>query len=396
MFEPRCFANSGCPNGNYYLHNCRDTGTSLRVLILIDKKRRHLFRVRNLMLTQPGQTASLKALTTDCTGTLIAKEDTISILRCGSKWETWPPQSSSSKILGHTSWVSSDLVLTCKARYAAKRVLEVADNQHLPDTSKGQKELNILIPTTRVEKVDDEPSHGDVPGTAAHSMRTQDAVPDEIEIIPEGSRSRSASNLSSRNASRDASREGTPIPKTIVEKIDPQTPSHGEIPGTMAYALRQADAEPDVIVTAPETSRMDLEGTRSPCITSRERLTGSGSPTSARNRSPSHEIQSPKSIAVDLQAMVDRARGLARCLDEASEKHLVKSDDEEGFGDDFDDFEEGGGEQDFETFDDSSSPAATTWPSSSAKTYIMPHEHVSPHAPVSITPKIVIKKQGVT
>jgi len=94
--------------------------------------------------------------------------------------------------------------------------------------------------------------------------------------------------------------------------------------------------------------------------------------------------------------MVDRARGLARCLDEASEKHLVKSDDEEGFGDDFDDFEEGGGEQDFETFDDSSSPAATTWPSSSAKTYIMPHEHVSPHAPVSITPKIVIKKQGVT
>ena len=41
------------------------------------------------------------------------------------------------------------------------------------------------VPITRVELVDDEPSHGDVPGTAAHDVRKQDAVPDEMELVPE-------------------------------------------------------------------------------------------------------------------------------------------------------------------------------------------------------------------
>lgn len=133
-------------------------------------------------------------------------------------------------------------------------------DEHFVDTSGGQEKIHTPIPITRVEKVDDKPSHGDVPGTAAHSVRTQDAVPDEIEIIPEGSRSRSASILGSRTPSRNASQDGARIPKTIVEKIDPQTPSSGEVPGTLAYALHKADAEPDVIVMAPETNRMDLEG----------------------------------------------------------------------------------------------------------------------------------------
>lgn len=34
-------------------------------------------------------------------------------------------------------------------------------------------------------QVDDHQSYGEVPGTAAYSMRTQDAVPDELEVIPE-------------------------------------------------------------------------------------------------------------------------------------------------------------------------------------------------------------------
>ena len=39
---------------------------------------------------------------------------------------------------------------------------------------------------------------------------------------------------------------------TRVEKVDPTSPSHGEVPGTPAHAKRKADAVPDSIVKAPE------------------------------------------------------------------------------------------------------------------------------------------------
>ena len=40
----------------------------------------------------------------------------------------------------------------------------------------------------------------------------------------------------------------------MVEKVDPLTPSYGEVPGTLAYDVRQADAAPDVIMAAPSSS----------------------------------------------------------------------------------------------------------------------------------------------
>lgn len=36
------------------------------------------------------------------------------------------------------------------------------------------------IPITRVEKIDSEPSHGEVPGTEAYEMRKRDAEPDIV------------------------------------------------------------------------------------------------------------------------------------------------------------------------------------------------------------------------
>lgn len=108
------------------------------------------------------------------------------------------------------------------------------------------------MPVTRVEKVDDEPSYGEVPGTPAYKMRMQDAVPDEVEIVPEGTRSRSTSRLSaSDRPSTPLSPGGTPIPRTVVERIDDK-PSHGEIPGTEAYEHHRADAVPDVVLKVPE------------------------------------------------------------------------------------------------------------------------------------------------
>lgn len=110
------------------------------------------------------------------------------------------------------------------------------------------------IPKTRVEKVDDTPSHGQVPGSSAYDLRRQDAVPDEIEIVPEGKRSRAASNVSMASAAsnRPLTPGGTPIPLMVVEKVDPEVPSHGEVPGTAAYEMRTADAAPDLVLKAPE------------------------------------------------------------------------------------------------------------------------------------------------
>ena len=92
-----------------------------------------------------------------------------------------------------------------------------------------------------------------MPGTAAYDMRTQDAVPNELEIIPDGSGSRHGSIADQRG--NLASPGGMPIPKTVVEKVDPASPSHGDVPGTAAHATRKADAVPDAILKAPEQQK---------------------------------------------------------------------------------------------------------------------------------------------
>ena len=148
-----------------------------------------------------------------------------------------------------------------------------SENEHFSDASEGRvhekgldkgleqsrAEATSPIPITRVERVDDEPAHGEVPGTAAYNMRTQDAVPDEVEIVPDGQRSRSTSRVSASDRPLTPGR--TPIPKTVVEKIDPDKPAHGDVPGTLAHQQRLADAQPDVIIKAPEPPKPDNLGT---------------------------------------------------------------------------------------------------------------------------------------
>jgi hypothetical protein len=77
-------------------------------------------------------------------------------------------------------------------------------------------------------------------------MRIQDAVPDELEIIPDGEESKHATGNAPEDKSHTAA--AIPIPKTVVQKVDPRSPSHGEVPGTAAHAIRKADAIPDVII----------------------------------------------------------------------------------------------------------------------------------------------------
>jgi hypothetical protein len=101
-----------------------------------------------------------------------------------------------------------------------------------------------------------------VPGSPAYGKRTCDAVPDEVEIIPEGSNSRRQST--SENIDRPLSPSGGTTPRTVVEKVDPESPSYGDVPGTPAYDLRKADTPPDLVLRAAESQKETPEVMPSP------------------------------------------------------------------------------------------------------------------------------------
>jgi len=97
------------------------------------------------------------------------------------------------------------------------------------------------IPMTVVEKVNpEEPSHGDVPGTAAHEKRKADAVPDAVLRAPSPGEPPITKTPDSNTPS------ALPIPKTVVTKVDLE-PRHVEVPGTKAAELRTEDATPDEV-----------------------------------------------------------------------------------------------------------------------------------------------------
>ncbi|WKT42856.1 Protein of unknown function DUF5102 [Fusarium oxysporum f. sp. vasinfectum] len=98
----------------------------------------------------------------------------------------------------------------------------------------GSPKISSPIPKTRVEKVDDQPSHGEVPGTEAYEMRGQDAQPDEIAIAPETGASQNAPSTPEIKA-----------PTTIVE----EAPGARSRSHSIQYEeRRKADASPDILV----------------------------------------------------------------------------------------------------------------------------------------------------
>jgi len=221
-------------------------------------------------------------------------------------------------------------------------------DDHFSDAQSGIERSGAVTPIVRVEKVDDEPSHGEVPGTKAFNMREADAVPDEVEIIGDTKESKAKSTASSIPAAvadrisrtRAQSTPGDlPIPITKVEKVDSE-PSHGEIPGTEAYELRKGDAEPDIVEEIG-----DAPGTHIQSPSTSERLTESGSPTGDRSPNISH----------------------SRRKSSGAGKQLVLGDyneEEDGeFGDEFDDFEDGEDDAEFGDFDDGFQEAEPAQPS---------------------------------
>jgi hypothetical protein len=132
---------------------------------------------------------------------------------------------------------------------SSDRFTDASEGRKRAPSAASDRSRRSPIPITRVERLDDEPAYGEVPGTAAYKKRAQDAVPDEVEVITR-SRSQSRVNLSDRPVTPAE----LPIPKIIAMKIDPDVPGYGDVPGTDAYDKRRADAVPDMIVKSPDSA----------------------------------------------------------------------------------------------------------------------------------------------
>lgn len=123
--------------------------------------------------------------------------------------------------------------------YANSIYVESSDSDdHFSDAQSGldySGRTSPVVPLTRVERVDNEPSHGEVPRTGAF---------DEVAaVIPEGAEAGPQSPTPGEH----------PIP--LVEKVDPSSPSNGEVPGTSVHDKPDADAVPDMVITTGELSR---------------------------------------------------------------------------------------------------------------------------------------------
>ncbi|KAK2762504.1 hypothetical protein FQN53_007513 [Emmonsiellopsis sp. PD_33] len=264
-----------------------------------------------------------------------------------------------------------------------------SEDDHFSDASEGRRSpfrsrSPSPVPRTRVEKVDNSPSYGEIPGSPAYEKRELDAVPDEIEIIGNKSPSRPQSS-----ASRRLSLAPDQIPRTVVEKIDPSSPSYGEEPGTPAYETHKADSAPDIILKIPESGShssiaaeepMQNSGRASPVpetLLSRVESVPEDQPRplSAHRRSPSDALPdaiqtvpdapegrltepgSPNSSSTRSEHRSHVRRKSTELTDDHGVAHQSTEDaiDDQQSGDDFDDFEEGDGdmgEDDFGDFDD--------------------------------------------
>lgn len=140
---------------------------------------------------------------------------------------------------------------------------EASDSEdHYSDAQSGPQESQPQspIPKTRVEKVDDEPSYGEVPGTQAYKMREGDAEPDEIAIIPDNTLPDGTLKSpvdEDDNRGRSQSPGGFPIPKTVVEE-SPDV--DGSVEHPEIQEKHKADAVPDVVIQADGTKVEEGDG----------------------------------------------------------------------------------------------------------------------------------------
>ncbi|KAJ5661120.1 uncharacterized protein N7484_000492 [Penicillium longicatenatum] len=257
----------------------------------------------------------------------------------------------------------------------AEDIASSSDDDHFSDASEGHAQLKQSppsgntspVPSTRVERVDDSAQHGEIPGTEAYEKRAQDAVPDEIEVIPEDTQSKD--QAASGPQDRPITPEASPIPHTVVEKVDPEEPSYGEVPGTEAHEKRLADAVPDIVTKAPDhesneapsldDTPSDNDSTTQPIPETRvskvdtlplDEVSSSG-PTAHQSSASDAE---PDTVEIVPDAPEPTSQGGAADGSEEAEEEAIEAEADD-FGDDFDEFvdeAEEMGDDDFGDFDD--------------------------------------------
>ena len=181
-----------------------------------------------------------------------------------------------------------------------------SEMDHFSDASEGRGSVErprirtpSPVPRTRVEKVDDCPRYGEVPGSPAYLNRASDAVPDEVEVVGDRPLHKDEEAHSTRN-----SINASPVPRTVVEKIDPSEASYGETPGTPAYEARMADSAPDSIIRVGQVetppSELVLPGPVPETLLSRVETPPDrpGSAT-AHRRSPSDALPDAEEMVAD-------------------------------------------------------------------------------------------------
>ena len=135
-----------------------------------------------------------------------------------------------------------------KANCANPLSAETSDEEHFSDAQSGPSESHRAspIPKLRVERVDDKPAYGEVPGTKAYDLREEDALPDEIAYIPE--------TKSAMETPASPTPGGKPIPVTVVEE-SPDV--EGSVTHPEVEKRHDSDPQPDVLVKADKTVVVD-------------------------------------------------------------------------------------------------------------------------------------------
>ncbi|KAG6051384.1 hypothetical protein E4U39_001101 [Claviceps sp. Clav50 group G5] len=212
----------------------------------------------------------------------------------------------------------------------------------LGDTEEHLEEASTPIPKTRVEKVDSNPSYGEVPGTEAHKQREADAQPDEIAVLDDFTKEHL------EEASMDTPRQDVPI--TVLELVQSD---HGE--SSASTKLSDVDAKPDIVLEAvsdcaetandceDEETKKDCEEQENDC----EEIANDCEETA----------EDCKETAGDCKDKMDGCEETPNEAEENNDEEEEQVDDfgdnfSDDFGDDFDDFEEGAHDADFDDFED--------------------------------------------
>ncbi|KAJ5287700.1 hypothetical protein N7478_003386 [Penicillium angulare] len=177
--------------------------------------------------------------------------------------------------------------------------------------------------------------------------RVEDASPDEIEVVPEGEQSKDQPVAPSQDGATRPN--GSPIPQTIVEKVDSDEPSFGEVPGTDAYDKRQADATPDIVKDISDPQN-DIDAPASDDDSPMETMPIEENISS----SPQAQTFEPSDLDLDVVETTNNDTEPTAQYD-AGEDTLEEADAPDDFADDFDDFvdeQEAMEDDDFGDFDD--------------------------------------------